>query len=738
MRRRLAAALASAAWLICGACAPPSPPSVLLVTFDTTRHDAVGFAGNEAATTPHLDALAARGLVFERAYASAGITLPSHTTLLTGLEPHAHGVRDNGRFALPPEPVTLAERLTGAGWESAAFVSAWVLAPAFGLDQGFSRYGAEVRATSSHPLDLGVAQRPGEEVTDAALSWLAGRERELPFFLWVHYYDPHLPRTESALATEDPYLAEVEHADSELGRLLAGIDSLHPGRELLVAFTSDHGESFGAHGEATHALLAYDSTLHVPLLLAGPGIPRGARSTAFARHVDLVPTLLARLGLPEPSGLPGRDLVAAAAAPEASPSPIGWFESRSPSLSLGWAPLDGVRDARWKLTARPAPVELYDVRTDPNERHNVAAEHPEVVERLGRLHAERLAAETAATSRARRTDVPDETRERLATLGYVEAAGQWAIGQEPDPRRWARAHALVDVARGAAQQGRFDQAIATLEAMRHSSALRPLVLRTLAPLYRERGRFGEAAQAYIEYERLTGASEARWGLAETYLAEGRPDRVLGLFPTAAGEDRAVALRARALSALGRHADADRELDDHFGTRLDGLRLRALLVLDTAPRAGDEEALRLLLRGAPNDPELLAMLGYWLAVWGDEGRTVEATRILRAARSEAVRSDSVGSDSTGSAAVLSHVGWGLHKLGLSAEALAALEQAVAADPGRHLDRVRLGILLSEARQPSRARALLEESVIARPAAAWAPAARRALAALDAERERGEAG
>ena len=717
MKRCRAAALASAAWLATLACAPAPPASVLLVTFDTTRHDAVGFSGNPDARTPHLDALAARGLVFDGAYASAGITLPAHATLLTGLEPYTHGVRDNGRFALPEAHHTLAERLATAGWETAAFVSAWVLAPAFGLNQGFSHYGAEVRPTSSHPLELGVAQRPAEEVTDAALSWLEKRDPERPFFLWVHYYDPHLPRSDAARGADDPYLAEVGHADAELGRLLGGLDRALAGRELLVVFTADHGEAFGAHGEATHALLAYDSTLHVPLLLAGPGVPRGARSQTFARHIDIVPTILARLGLAPGEGLPGRDLVGGEGGTEED-GVIGWFESRSPSHSLGWAPIDGVRDARWKLTARPEPIELYDTAEDPEERSNVAREHPEIVLRLGDLHTKRLASEAGSTARAARTEMRAETLERLATLGYVEAGGRWDPGHEPDPRRWARAHALVDLARSIAQAGHHDAAIDSLEAMSHSPELQPLVLRTLAPLYRERGRLEKAAQAYAAYEKLTGAREARWGLAETRLAQSRPEDVLDLLSTPAKDDRSAALRARALSTLGRYTEADTELADHFGASPDGLRLRALLVLDAAPRPGDEHALRQLLAQAPNDAELEAMLGFQLAAWGHGDRAEEAARRLRAARATAADSP----------AVLSHVGWGLHKLGFAEQGIDALEAAVAADPGRHLDRVRLGILLAGAGERRRARTLLEESLAARPAAAWVPAARRALAEL----------
>jgi arylsulfatase A-like enzyme len=197
------------------ACTREPLPDVLLVTFDTARYDRFGFNGDTRAQTPALDALATRGLLFERAYASVPLTLPSHTTILSGLEPFAHGVHDNARYRVPDEIELLPEILGAAGYDTGAFVSAFVLDPRFNLDQGFAFYGSETRSKSG-PLDMTVAQRPGAEVTDEALAWIAERSVGVPIFVWAHYYDPHLPRkVEAPFDTmRDPYRAEIAYADA--------------------------------------------------------------------------------------------------------------------------------------------------------------------------------------------------------------------------------------------------------------------------------------------------------------------------------------------------------------------------------------------------------------------------------------------------------------------------------------------------------------------------------------------
>jgi arylsulfatase A-like enzyme/Flp pilus assembly protein TadD len=725
-----AGALALAALWTALACSPPEPPHVVLVTFDTTRYDYMGFNGDAGARTPNADALAARGLTFDHAYASAPVTLPSHTTILTGLEPLSHGVHNNGTFRVPNEAETLAEMLGAAGYDTAAVVSAMVLEARYNLDQGFDFYSDQVEeAESAGRLDFSVTQREGDWVTEEALEWLAEREgTERPFFLWAHYYDPHEPRNVRPHLTEmlDGYAAEIAFADEQLGRLLEGVREAAGDREVLLVFTADHGESLGEHGEATHAFLAYDAVLHVPLVLAGPGIPQGVRSDAYARHVDLVPTILRTVGLPVPPQLPGRDLVAAAGGgPEDDPEVVGYFEARLPNDSHGWAVIEGVRTGRWKFTAVPDPQELYDILNDPDEQQNLAAEKPDVIDRMEALREELYARQDTLQLPNRKREVDAEERERLAALGYIDSGGSYAPDEAPDPRRFARAVGMISGARSLAIRGDFDGAIEMLTALAGSRALRGMALNALGPIYREAGRMEDAIATYEDYLELTGDKAALLTLGELYLEKGEPARTLELLDDPSfAPNRALVIRARALAELDRIAEAREELDRAF-PRIDAARreARASLTVAYGPLPDGEADLRALLDEAPGDPPLLqARLGMYLAAYGGPERREEAGRILDAA-AEAAPED---------VKVLSAAARGYDAIGRSEDAVATFERLLALDASRHEDRARLAFVLRRTGEPQRARALLEESLArAMTGEPWTPAARRALAQLRRE-------
>jgi len=731
LRTRWFAALLSPALLV--ACVREPLPDIVLVTFDTTRYDRLGASGDARAQTPTLDALAARGVLFERAYASVPLTLPSHTTILSGLEPFAHGVRDNGRFRVPDEIELLSEILGAAGYDTGAFVSAFVLDPRFNLDQGFAVYGSETRRTSG-PLDMTVPQRPAAEVTDEALAWLADRPASAPIFVWTHYYDPHLPRRVEPPFDQirDEYRAEIAYADAQLGRLLEGIEAVRAGRPTLIVFTSDHGEALGEHSEATHGLLAYDATLHVPLVIAGPGVDPG-RSAQRVGHVDIVPTILAAVGLPVPEPLAGRDLLAEtrrglagralAAFRSGSERPdLGYFESLGTHLSLGWAPLRGVRTSRWKYTAEPSPVELYDVQEDPSETRNLADERPEVRDEFARLYDQLLASQPARAAEPRELDA-DEAHQ-LAALGYLDAAvPDVASGAGFDPRQFVAAHGWVGRARTLAEEGEYARAIDLLETLAEAPAVKSLALRTLAPVYAEAGRRDDAVDAYRRYLELTGAPEARLGLARTLLDGGEPEQALAeLDRLDAATPGSKILRAFALQSLGRIDEAVRLVDETFAgphEQTTRLRTRARLVLRAAPAPDIEPQLRKLLQDAADDPVLRSHLGSYLAKWGGEARREEALELLRSAASE----------EPNSAELQSNLGWGLAQLGVASEARRAFDATLRLDPARQADRVRLARVLASLGETDEALALVRRALAGRPAAPWSDEARSLEARLE---------
>ncbi len=389
-------------------CRRASAPSLLLVTLDTLRADRVGAYGSPDGLTPHLDALAAGGVLFEEALASAPLTLPSHATILSGLEPPRHGVRNNGTHVFPERLPTLATLLEARGYATGAFVGAYVLAGRFGLGRGFHRYddAIPIREEGASVLD---SDRRCEEVAGAAISWI--REQREPFFAWVHFYDPHAPYDPPSPYAERfagrPYEGEVAYADACLGQVVAAAEARAPGR-LVAAALADHGEGRGDHGERTHGFFVYQPTLRIPFLVAGPGVPKGQRRAGIARTVDVLPTLLRLLGLPAPPRLEGVALLSAAAPREA------YAETVMPQ-TLSWSPLHSLRLGVLKYIEAPRP-ELYDLDADPGETRNLVEARPREAERLGKaLRAFRGEDHPWATA----SSEDRETAERLRALGYI-------------------------------------------------------------------------------------------------------------------------------------------------------------------------------------------------------------------------------------------------------------------------------------------------------------------------------
>jgi choline-sulfatase len=416
----------------------PRAQNLVIVTIDTLRADRVGAYGYSRARTPALDSLA-RGVRFDRAYAAAPITLPSHATMLTGRYPPGHGSRDNGMRVSESVP-TLATVLQSAGFKTGAFVAAFPLDHQFGLDRGFGVYSDRLpRGPDGRPAN----ERPAAPVIDEVIAWI-GQVQSQRFFAWVHLFEPHAPYgnpttpAEAARPALDRYDDEIASADRELGRLFKALES-KLGETLIVA-TSDHGEAFGEHGEWAHSIFVYDTTLRVPLLMAGPGISAppsradaGIVITAPVSLADMAPTAAKALGV-EMNDVDGIDLAPQIAGVPASQREL-YAESFAPLLQFGWAPLRSLRSGPWKVIAAPRP-ELYNIEQDPGEHTDVAGSQSDVVrsldERVGRISG------TALPSRAQPADaagVPDaQSVDRLRALGYSAGSQRDLAGPRPDPK----------------------------------------------------------------------------------------------------------------------------------------------------------------------------------------------------------------------------------------------------------------------------------------------------------------
>ncbi len=398
-----------------------APSDVILISIDTLRADALGFRGNTRVRTPFLDSIAARGTVFTHAHAHNVVTLPSHANILTGLYPWQHGVRDNAGFTLDAEHRTIAARLREAGFATGAFVSAFPLDSRYGLDHGFDVYDDSYPATAN-ALDFAVQERPGSETLQHAAAWwqaAAGRKR----FLFVHLYEPHAPYLPPPPFRDeyrnDPYLGEVAATDAMLARTLGPMLAASP--NALVIITADHGEALGDHGEKTHGLFAYESTLAVPLLVLDPS-RKNAVDNRYVRHIDIVPTILARAGIAAPPEMKGRSLFA-----EGDPG-YTYFEALSASLNRGWAPLVGAIEGGRKLIELPIP-ELYDLSSDPKEaRNRFADERRSVTAIRAKLRAD------APSASAARQNVDSEEQATLLSLGYLSGTSSktsYTVADDP-------------------------------------------------------------------------------------------------------------------------------------------------------------------------------------------------------------------------------------------------------------------------------------------------------------------
>ncbi|MEO8198757.1 MAG: sulfatase, partial [Thermoanaerobaculia bacterium] len=446
-------------------------PSVLLVTLDTTRADHLGAYGSANGATPHLDALAARGIVFERAYAIVPMTLPAHTAMFTGRLPAATGVRWNGDQRLadsPAELPTLAERFRAEGYATAAFVSAAVLDHAFGLDRGFEHYDDAVGAGAAAPTNRWKAERPARQTVEHALDWLAAQPADRPVFLWVHLFEPHDPYLPpapfAARFADEPYSGEIAAADHALGSLFAS-SRFRPEARAIVSVIGDHGESLGEHGEATHGILLNEAVLHVPWILAAPDLaPR--RIAVAVSQVDLAPTLLARAGLAPLAQLAdadGSDIFALDHAAGGGRARTLYAESLYARALYGWAGLYSTRrgDYKWVSGIRG---ELYDFVGDPGETSDLRAAQPATAGALNRALVEIRGREKPGGGSAAAVDAA--LAASLQSLGYLAggAAGPQSAATE-DPRDRIALHERLRAVDAQWRRGDFrgaEQAVAEL------------------------------------------------------------------------------------------------------------------------------------------------------------------------------------------------------------------------------------------------------------------------------------
>lgn len=524
--------------------------NLLLVTVDTVRADHVGAYGDRTAETPNLDRLAAEGVRFAVAESPVPLTLPAHATILSGLLPPRHGVRNNGAERFPVGPATLATQFAAAGYRTGAFIGAFVLDRRFGLGQGFDRYDDDIPRERVADLD---AERPGRVVVDRALAWLSEKS-EKPFFAWVHLYDAHAPYTPPepfrTRFADRPYDGEIAEVDAQVGRLLAELNRHGIARTTIVVVVGDHGEELGEHGELTHGLLLYEPSLHVPLLLRAPGVlPQGWVVESPVSLVDLAPTLAGLLERPL-SGTPGRPLdgrdLSTLLRERRQPPREDVYAESLYGTCFGWSPVFAVRRGETKYISAPRP-ELYDLRRDPGESRNLIERSNGEVKEL----ATRLAALEGTAEAAPEATLDAEARARLLSLGYLTGAGlprPQGGGQGKDPKDAVVLFRAFEEAHGTLVAGRLADARSQYEHLVAADPLNPVFVGQLAETCRRMGDYQRAVVLYRQAVVIAPADrEARYNLAMTLQEAGRGEEALEALTVAIRLDPG---RPEAHNALG--------------------------------------------------------------------------------------------------------------------------------------------------------------------------------------------
>ena len=507
MARALAVTLATAlAWGCAGektdSRLEPGTP-IILISIDTLRADHLPIYGYEQVDTPAIDALRQDGILFERAYSHAPITLPSHTSLLTGLLPTGHGVRDNigVRLELHDDLPFLPLELKEIGYETGAVVSSYVLQREAGLAQGFDHYSDTIDEVNKRIVE----QRSGEESLEEATAWIDS-VADRPFFLFFHIYDPHTPyEPVEPYKSRYPlrYDAEIAYSDRVIGDLIDDLKARDLYDKSVIVLLSDHGESLGEHGEFDHGVFLYQSTQRIPLLVKLPqGERAGTTVTRTVGLVDVLPTILELVGLPAAESAVGVSLLADAVDPERTV----YAEALYARAHLGWSELTSLIGPRYQFIDAPRP-ELYDLIEDPAQQNNLIESERRVASRM------RTELEQQQRPWEPRGEVDAETMDQMAALGYVSSEIAPGDGPLPDPKDRVESLFLLKNANRKVHEREFASAVVDLRRLLELEPRMVDAMELLARSLQASGRPDEALEVYQKALSVTQDKQDRLAIA---------------------------------------------------------------------------------------------------------------------------------------------------------------------------------------------------------------------------------
>jgi choline-sulfatase len=602
--------------LLLAASSPASfakPVNIILITLDTTRADRMGFLGSKRGVTSNLDSLAQQAAVFSRAYSQVPLTTPSHATILTGTYSQFSHVNDLGS-PLGPDLPYLPDILRQHGYRTAAFVGSQVLDPksaaAPGFDRGFETYDAPFHIRGPGEDRYHSVERRGGEVADSALAWLT-QHQQGPFFLWLHFYDPHdpydPPEPFKAQYPESPYDGEIAYMDSAIGKVLKALRSSGLYDQSLIVVVADHGEAFGEHGEWSHGLFLYDETIHVPLLIK---LPASAHRQIDSRVglVDIAPTILQEVGVPAPAAMQGQSLLELMKSKTDMADRSEYAETDYPYRAFGWSSLRAWRAGKYLYVDAPQR-ELYNQSTDPEAVHNLASGSPSVTDTM----AAQLDEFHHKTSRAGQTEVALTPRqaEQLQALGYVSSGSSKLESEEKqrgaDPKDRVQIANLLHQGLLKADEGNYQDAVPLFEQIVKADPRMALAILQLGRAWNSLGDYGKAVPWLQKAVELTpGSAEAHYELGAA-LGEmgdnlGSAKQLEAAVAQDPGSDEMHFYLGSAYEEIDRTADAMKQYQAALDINPDNFRANLLLGRLFAMQDRPKEAEPLLLNAIKLDPQ----------------------------------------------------------------------------------------------------------------------------------------
>jgi arylsulfatase A-like enzyme/Flp pilus assembly protein TadD len=469
--------------------------NTILITLDTVRADKLGCYGHSGIKTPTLDRIAQEGLLFDQMFCPVPMTLPSHTSLLTGMNPTSHGIRINAGGKLSEAVTTLAEAFKHKGYRTGAFISSVVLKSRFGLNQGFDVY------EDSWPSVMGQVESPersGKEISDSTIRWLR-KDTGKPFFAWLHYFDPHYPYTPPdpfGKSAETAYEGEIEYVDNQLQRVIGWLGKQGKLSKTMIVIVGDHGESLGEHNEQQHGLLIYRPTMHVPCMIWCPGLMKEHKIIHTpASLIDIMPTITSRLGFDQAEQIDGIDVISLSGNNKTARKIYG--ESEWSRLGFNWAPLSSIRTDEWVFVESPDP-ELFNWTEDPQERRNLYSQNPDIV-KMFRRELQDIRTKTAGYT-PETVFLDDETTRQLESLGYVNLKTDNVVYEDlstmKNPRDMVIVFNTLTIARHKITMRDFSIAVTLLLDILQTNPDSTEIHASLAQAYHDMGSFADAEKHF--------------------------------------------------------------------------------------------------------------------------------------------------------------------------------------------------------------------------------------------------